>query len=486
MATHTKSRSVKTALDGAIVRVQRLYQWLYQRLMPTTESAEYQAWRQQFMRDRIRLAWWITCPCFLTIVAVNVYVLFFNASQFDADMAKFYGSASIGGLARQLTIASSIVMGLCLFTCLGMQRIRWFQRRPVLLFLALTWSTTLSEQIVSTFFGLPAPPNWTLQSLGQALLIPVCWRLHLLSQLVPTAYYAIVNPLFGLTKIGERSIYSAYSIGTITNLLWVCLICNLAVYLYERLKRSEFEVQRQLKVFLHSVSHDLRNPVMGTSIVLNNLLKQSEQRITLDRSVLERFRQGNDRQLTLINSLLEAHNTEIQGVQVACKPLALQDVIKSVLSDLLPVLEQHQITLQDYIPSNLPLILGDAHQLWRVYCNLITNAVKHNPNGIMVTLTAEVVESEERRKKPFQPKLQCLSKKQWLRCSVHDTGVGIEPQHCQSLFDLYARGSRARYMPGLGLGLYLCKQIITAHGGQMGVISDRGKGATFWFTLPLA
>jgi hypothetical protein len=64
MATYTKSRSVKTALVGAKAGGKRLYQWLYEWLIPAAESAEYQAWRQQFMRDRIRLVWWIVSPCF--------------------------------------------------------------------------------------------------------------------------------------------------------------------------------------------------------------------------------------------------------------------------------------------------------------------------------------------------------------------------------------------------------------------------------------
>jgi signal transduction histidine kinase len=485
MAISTKSRSRKTALDGAIACGQKFSQWVYQWLVPAAESSEYRTWRQQFMRDRVRLAWWIAALCFLTIVAVNFYVLFFHASQYDADMAKIYGSKTLGGLTRQVTLVSSIVLGCCLFISWLMQRIRWFQHRPMLLFLSLSCSLTLSEQVVGTFFRLPIPPEWTLEFLGQALLIPVCWRLHLLLQLMPTLYYAIVNPLFGITSIGERSIYDAYNVGMIVRLSWVCLICNLAVYLYEQLKRSEFEAQRQLKVFLHSVSHDLRNPVMGTSIVLANLLRKSEQQVTLDRSLLERLQQGNDRQLTLINSLLEAHNTEIQGVQLICEPFSLQDVIDSVLSDLLPILEQHQINLRDRVPANLPLVNGDAHQLWRVYCNLITNAIKHNPNGITVTLTADVIKPEARGKNLFCSDVHDC-KQRWLRCSVQDTGVGIEPQHRQNLFNLYTRGSRARYMPGLGLGLYLCKQIITAHGGTMEVSSDRGKGTTFWFTLPLA
>lgn len=481
MSTQLKPQTTKRFQHQAIALLQRVYQ-----RFTTTQSTEYLAWRQQFMRERFQLAWWIVCLCFLTFVAADIYILFFNASQFDADMGRFYGDVAMGNRARQLSVASSIVIGLSLSGCWAMGRIRFFQRRPILLFLALSWSITLSEQLVSNWFGLPNPPNWMLMFLGQALLIPVCWRLHLFAQLVPAAYYVVVNPLLGLTRIGERSIYDAYSVGTMVNLFWVCLICNLTVYLYECLKQSEFESQRQLKLFLHSVSHDLRNPVMGTSIVLQNLLRKPEQALMVDRTVLERLQQGSDRQLTLINALLEAHNTEVKGVQLNCEPLPLRTIIDSVLLDLTPVLEQHQITLQDRISSNVPLVLADAQQLWRVYTNLMINVMKHNPNRIILTLTAEVVEPEERRKKLFQSKLQSLSKKRWLRCSVQDTGVGIEPQYCQGLFDLYSRGSRARYMPGLGLGLYLCKQIITAHGGEIGVVSDLNKGTTFWFTLPLA
>ncbi|MFE1743984.1 sensor histidine kinase [Coleofasciculus sp. H7-2] len=73
-----------------------------------------------------------------------------------------------------------------------------------------------------------------------------------------------------------------------------------------------------------------------------------------------------------------------------------------------------------------------------------------------------------------------------LRCTIQDNGVGIPPQQQQRLFELYYRGVHSRYMPGLGLGLYLCQQIIKAHQGKIGVISQPGCGATFRFTLPVA
>ena len=64
-------------------------------------------------------------------------------------------------------------------------------------------------------------------------------------------------------------------------------------------------------------------------------------------------------------------------------------------------------------------------------------------------------------------------------------GVGIKSEHCASLFELYVRGSGVKRTAGVGLGLYISKQIVEAHGGEIGVESELGKGTTFWFTLPV-
>jgi signal transduction histidine kinase len=477
-----------------------------QRLLFPVETADYRAWRHQFMVDRLRLTFWIAIPCFLTLAGFNFYAVFSNPERFEQDILRLFEDPTLADRYGIALITSIVITSSLLLGCVLLQRTR-LRRYPEIFFLCLSLSLTLPDQMVGTFFRIPVFPD-TFVLLAQAVLIPVHWRLHLAAQLLPIIYSLIVNPMLGVTRLGERSLYDSFSFGSFANLFWVCLICNLAVYLYERLKRSEFESQRQLQVFLHSVSHDLRTPVMGTSMVLKGLLNSPDPTIPVHRSVLERLLEGSDRQLTLINSLLEAHTSEIQTVSLNCQPIQLSLLVESVLAELDHALLRHEVQLVNQIASDLPLIYADSRQLWRVFSNLIGNALKHNPNGICLTLTATVVPSgrvqQESTKLPRkrhdaialppvapssnQPENQPenrVPEPLWLRCTVQDNGVGIPFEQHDRLFDLYARGSRARYMPGLGLGLYLCRQIIQAHGGQIGVISAPQQGATFWFTLPI-
>lgn len=444
---------------------------------PKSGSTDYQSWQHLFLLDRLRLAWLIAVPFFTTMALHGLYIVLGNAEQFNQDAAKFYGSVGIADQLRNATITTSIVTPLLLLVVFFLQQSSFGKRHSALLFLSLSGTLTVIPQIIHSSFGLPMPPD-TMVFLAQAALIPVHWRLHLTSQLISIAYLVVVCPLLGLVQIGNRSIYDSYAIGGLVHIFWVCVICDIAVLLYERLKRSEFESQRQLKVFLHSVTHDLQTPVLGTSMLLKSLLDSPDEKIEIERSVLERLLEGNHRQITLINSLLEAHRSEVQNPALQLEPLALSQLVESVLANLEPLIAKHQISLENRIQPSLPLVYADFDQLWRVFCNLISNALKHNPPGTQVILNAEVMAADRSKRKSGSPLL--------LRCTVSDNGVGIPPEQRGKLFELYARGSRARYMPGLGLGLYLCRQIVQAHGGEIGVVSEPNAGSTFWFTLPIA
>jgi PAS domain S-box-containing protein len=233
-------------------------------------------------------------------------------------------------------------------------------------------------------------------------------------------------------------------------------------------KMQELEELSQLKDnFLHAVSHDLRTPLMGSLLVLKELLNHSGDSVAISRSVVTRMIEGSDRQLRLLNSLLNAHYNEIQGMELHLELVNLGTLIPEIILDLDPFITANQATLTSLVSLNLPSFNADPIQLRRVFENLITNALNHNLRGVSITVQATL-------------------ERDAIRCSVQDNGEGIEAEDCDFLFERYTRSRRRHRSPGIGLGLYLCRQIISAHGGEIGVISAPGKGSTFWFTLPYA
>ncbi len=256
-------------------------------------------------------------------------------------------------------------------------------------------------------------------------------------------------------------------------------------------KYTELQELNRLKdVFLHAVSHDLRTPVLGWLMVLKNLLRpqlsvvdnQSTETIAVSRSILERMVQSSDRQLRLINSLLEVHASEVGGIVLHLESVQIGYLVKSLVEDFEPLVIKNQAIIINQVSNNLPVISADPTQLRRVLENLISNAFYHNPPGITITLNAQV-------------------EGDLIFCTVTDDGVGMSQKICNdgeaasedSLFQLYFKGQEVkektqehRPYTGLGLGLYLCRQIITSHKGDIGVKSCLGKGTTFWFTLPIS
>ena len=232
-------------------------------------------------------------------------------------------------------------------------------------------------------------------------------------------------------------------------------------------KMAELQELNHLKdVFLQAVSHDLRTSLLGVSMVFNNLYKSGEDSVTLCRPLLKRLITSNERQLNLINSLLEDYFNEQRQLELNCQPIQLNQLIQDVMAEYSPLLAQNQATLTPKLPQNCPCIMADPTQLRRVLENLLTNALKHNPPGLNMVLQVAVEDKK-------------------ICCTLEDDGVGMSQEQQKSLFKLYIRGLHTKHLTGIGLGLYHCRQIIHAHGGEIGVISAPNAGSTFWFTLPV-
>ncbi|NJK77501.1 MAG: response regulator [Microcoleus sp. SU_5_6] len=225
------------------------------------------------------------------------------------------------------------------------------------------------------------------------------------------------------------------------------------------------QAEANLKMLLHAVSHDLRSPLSGMSLLLQNRLADAASNIAIDRPTVEVMVQSCLRQLQLIESLTATQQFDVKSASLTMKPLSLPALIQNILIERLPILNQHRVKVKQLFAADLPLVNADAQQLWRVFGNLIDNAVKYNQAGFILTVEAK-------------------AEGKMVRCTVADNGAGISPQQCARLFEPYTRGAGVNSRQGLGLGLYICRQIIEAHGGEIGVDSELGKGARFWLTLP--
>ncbi|ACC84435.1 PAS domain S-box protein [Nostoc punctiforme] len=264
-------------------------------------------------------------------------------------------------------------------------------------------------------------------------------------------------------------------------------------------KMQEFEKLDRIKdVVLHTVAHDLRTSVMGNLMVLKNLLNQKvgtgdwglgaenqgqggiiekvssqspipnpQSPIPVSRSIIERMIQGNDRQLAMINSLLEINSCEQQGIDIKHEPVQLSTVLGGTVTHLEQMLTQNQATLKNLVPTDLPLVMADGTLLQKVLVTLITHSLQNNPPGLNFILSASIEGG-------------------MIRTQIQDDGVVMSKLECDRLFDLHVRDPQDCCSTSIGLKMYLCRKVIKAHGGKIGVISNRKRGLTFWFTLPLA
>ncbi len=225
-------------------------------------------------------------------------------------------------------------------------------------------------------------------------------------------------------------------------------------------------LERVRREFVADVSHELRTPLTSIKAFVENLIE--ERLVDGDESLrfLEIVRKHADRMGALIDDLTDLSLIETGAVALDLTPIDASELAHDVVAQFAFRADAAGVEVQVELPSPFPLI-ADHRRLWQVLVNLVDNAIKFSHRGGVVHLTGDMREGRP-------------------RITVRDTGVGIPPDALEQVFHRFFRAdkARSRELGGTGLGLAIVKHLMRLHDGEVSVVSELGRGATFTLEFP--
>jgi signal transduction histidine kinase len=235
----------------------------------------------------------------------------------------------------------------------------------------------------------------------------------------------------------------------------------------EKSKREQVEVRDR---FLSHVSHELRTPLAALHQFLELLLDGVAGELEDEQRNFATLAYKNARQLeAMVRDLMEITRAESGKLRVEPRPLRLPALLEEIAAGFRDEMQKQSIAFASEIAHELPQALADATRVRQIVYNLVENAIKFTPEGGRIRLRA-----------------RNASEPGFIEVSVRDTGRGIDADSLELVFDRLHQVSREDSMSraGLGLGLAICRELVSRQGGRIWVESEPGEGSTFHFTLP--
>ncbi len=244
------------------------------------------------------------------------------------------------------------------------------------------------------------------------------------------------------------------------------------------------EVDRLKSNFLATVSHELRTPLTSVIGYSEMLIEGLAGTLTAEqREYVQIIMEKGDHLLQLITGLLDVSRMDSGSMRLTKEPIRLGELVGSILTAMTPLARRKRVELRLDTPPDLPRVEGDREKLRQVLFNLVGNAIKFTPEQGQVRVELAVGslarEDELVSTPPEGPGLG-------VRLRVADSGIGIAPDKQVRIFEPFFQvdSSSTREYGGTGLGLTLVKSYVEAHGGQVWVDSELGRGSAFTVTLP--
>ncbi|MDX1583290.1 MAG: ATP-binding protein [Thermoanaerobaculia bacterium] len=233
---------------------------------------------------------------------------------------------------------------------------------------------------------------------------------------------------------------------------------------------------RSKNQFLANMSHELRTP-LNSIIGFSTLLLERTEEMLPPRlfRFIENIRTAGTHLLTLINDILDLSKIEAGRQELRMEPFDIRDTIATVDRVIKGAATEASVTVLASVEDDVPTLILDEGRVKQILLNLLSNALKFSPEDSYVYLTVSRLDAEE-------SDLGMES----VRIEVVDSGVGIEPEDLEQIFDeFYQVALNAKKKGGTGLGLSLTRSFVELHGGKISVTSTPGEGSTFIVVLPV-
>jgi sigma-B regulation protein RsbU (phosphoserine phosphatase) len=242
--------------------------------------------------------------------------------------------------------------------------------------------------------------------------------------------------------------------------------------MYEELKRLD----EMKDSFLSSVTHELRTPLTSIRSFAEILVEYPDESRETRKGFYLIIKRESERLSRLIDDVLDLSKIRAGKIEWRLKKLHSVSVIQKAIDAVSCLMLKKDLRLVTEIEEGLPAFRADEDRIIQVLTNLVGNAIKFTPQGGEIRISAKLLEgkrSEDRR--------------DLIRISVSDTGIGISKEDLSRVFDDYSqcRNTLSEMPKGTGLGLPICKEIVSRHCGNIWVESEKGKGSTFHITLPV-